>query len=283
MPKPILITGFVPGYPNPQLTLEIAKTCQQAGADILELSASFSEPVADGPTLQLAHQRVLASGFTKKQAFDLYHQFSRESASPLFLIEYANIIYHLGFDCYYRTAAASGINYVAVPDVPIEEATPFVASAKKHGLAQIFLIAPTTLSVVNGTLSVPTTPDERVKKIVQLALQTTTRTNKLIKTPLPTFLYLVSTTGTTGSRGQLASDTLSFIKRVRKLTELPLIVGFGISKKEHIKKIISAGASGAVTCSKIVDIVHRNQKNPTDMLKTIGNYVQSLKISSLAP
>src|SRR3989338_3639694 len=91
-----LITGLVPGYPTPPLSLKIAETLARAGADILELSASFSEPIADGPTLQLAHQRVLASNFSKNDAFTLYKQIKKLTHLPLFLIEYANVIYHCG-------------------------------------------------------------------------------------------------------------------------------------------------------------------------------------------
>ena len=141
MTKPTLITGFVPGYPNKNLSLSIAKACLNSGADILELSASFSEPVADGPTLQLAHQKVLASNFSKADAFRLYEKIKFETKTPLFLIEYANIIYKIGFDDYYRRAAGAGINYITVPDVPLEESAPFVKAAKKYDIAQIFLLS----------------------------------------------------------------------------------------------------------------------------------------------
>lgn len=259
MSKPILITGFVPGYPNSKLSFEIAKTCIAAGADILELSASFSEPVADGPTLQLAHQRVLASGFTKSDAFALYKKIKVDTKAPLFLIEYANIIYKMGFDKYYTRARASGINYITVPDVPLEESAPFVAAAKKHELAQIFLIAPTT-------------PDKRVKEIVRAAGQTKN------DAPLSTFLYLVSVTGVTGSRQNISPETKQFIKRVRKLTDLPLIVGFGISQVRHVKDVMAASANGVVTCSKIVDIIHRESEKPKLMLNSISSYIQNLTV-----
>src|SRR3989338_6222081 len=130
--KSVIVTGLVPGYPTKELSLEIAKTLRENGADILELSASFSEPIADGPTLQLAHQRVLSSGFTKKDAFALYKKIKDATSAPLFLIEYANVIYQIGFDAYYKKASEAGINYILVPDVPLEESSPFVEGAKKH-------------------------------------------------------------------------------------------------------------------------------------------------------
>ncbi len=261
-----LIAGLVPGYPTQKLSIKIAKTLHKAGADILELSASFSEPIADGPTLQLAHQKVLSSKFTKKDAFALYRKIKNETAAPLFLIEYANVIYQIGFEEYYKKAAEAGINYILVPDAPVEESAMFAKSAKKRGIAHIFMIAPTT-------------DDERIKKIAQQAklyetrLSTDTATEAL---PFPSFLYLVSITGVTGSRKSISKDTLSFIKRVRSATNLPLIVGFGISAKEHVDSVVAAGATGVVTCSPIVDMAHNLKEKPEQMLKEIGEFVTLL-------
>ncbi len=250
-----LITGLVPGYPTPTLSLEIAKTMRKAGADILELSASFSEPIADGPTLQLAHQKVLSSKFAKEDAFELYKKIKDETRAPLFLIEYANVIYQIGFDAYYKKAAGAGINYILVPDVPLEESAPFVQSARAEGIAHIFMIAPTT-------------SDERIKMIVHSAEKHTA--------PFPTFLYLVSVTGVTGSRKNVSDETIDFIKRVRLATDLQLIVGFGISAREHIQAVIKAGADGVVTCSPIIDIAHNLKENPDLMLRKIAKYMNSL-------
>jgi tryptophan synthase alpha chain len=264
MAESILITGLVPGYPNQNLSLKIAQTLIKAGADILELSASFSEPIADGPTLQLAHKRVLDSSFNKHQSFNLYRKIAKLTDKPLFLIEYGNIIYQWGFDRYYHAAAMAGIKYLAVPDVPLEESAPFVEAAKKYNIAQIFLIAPTT-------------PNERVLDIARKAQKTVTWSENLTRSQLPSsFLYLVSVTGVTGSRKTVSAETINFIKRVRSLTNLPLIVGFGISKSAHIKAVIAAGADGIVTCSPIVDIIHKKQKIPARMLKAISDYVKSL-------
>jgi len=259
MQKLILITGLVPGYPNEKTSLKIAQVLSNSGADVLELSASFSEPVADGPTLQMAHQKVLAGSFDKAQAFALYKKISQKIKTPLFLIEYANIIYRLGFDNYYARASKAGIKYLAVPDVPLEEISPFLRAAKKHGIAQIFLLAPTT-------------PDDRARGIIKIA------ESSVISSELPTFIYLVSVTGVTGSRTKISLETQKFVKRIRKLTNLPLIVGFGISKKSHVQAVLKAGGSGVVTCSKIVDIVHKHQKDFKKMLDQTRAYVNGLKV-----
>ena len=250
-----LITGLVPGYPTPELSLETAKTLHKSGADILELSASFSEPIADGPTLQLAHQKVLSSNFSKKDAFALYKKIKDETRAPLFLIEYANVIYQIGFEEYYKKAAGAGINYILVPDAPLEESAPFAESARAEGIAHIFMIAPTT-------------NDERIKMIVHKAKKHTD--------PFPTFLYLVSVTGVTGRRKNVSDETIAFIKRVRSTTDIPLIVGFGISAREHIQALINAGANGAVTCSPIIDIAHNLKEKPEQMQNTIARYITSL-------
>ncbi len=259
--KHILITGLVPGYPTPELSLEIAKTLRNAGADILELSASFSEPIADGPTLQLAHQRVLASRFTKKDAFALYKKIKEETQAPLFLIEYANVIYQIGFDAYYKKAADSGINYILVPDVPLEESEPFRNAAAQAGIAHIFMLAPTT-------------DYTRVKRIVEQAQKY--KPANAASRPVPTFLYLVSVTGVTGSRKDVSDETLAFIKHVRLATDLPLIVGFGISAPEHIQAVVNAGADGAVTCSPIIDISHNLKEKPEQIQSAIARYIASL-------
>jgi len=139
------MAGIVPGYPDLETSFRIAQTIIKSGADILELSASFSDPVADGPTLQQAHAQVLKQGINKDQIFDLYkkiHDFSPKT--PLFVIEYANCVYSPGIDDYYKKLAESGIDALLIPDLSIEEATPFLKVAEKYGIDQIFIVAPTT-------------------------------------------------------------------------------------------------------------------------------------------
>lgn len=258
MKKTLLITGLVPGYPNAQTSIEIAKTCARAGADILELSASFSEPIADGKTLQLAHSRVLKSGFSKNDAFKTYQKIKQQTSAPLFLIEYANIIYHNGIENYCKKLSAAGINYLAIPDVPIEESIAFAAAAQKNNIAYIFLIAPTT-------------PITRMKKIIRAA-----QNAKQNKCEPANFLYLVSVTGVTGKRDMISPSTVSFIKRVRKFTAMPLIVGFGISNSVQVKTVINAGANGIVTCSPIVEMAHKIQNNNSALFANISRYIKQL-------
>lgn len=141
----VFMAGIVPGFPDLETSLEIAKTIIESGADILELSASFSDPIADGPTLQQAHQQVLKQGITKVQVFELYKKIRGAfSNTPLFVIEYANCVYRPGINEYYRQLAESGVDGLLIPDLSLEEAEPFLEAANAHKISQIFIVAPTT-------------------------------------------------------------------------------------------------------------------------------------------
>jgi tryptophan synthase alpha chain len=121
----------------------------------------------------------------------------------------------------------------------------------------------------------PTTPNQRIKKIILAAKKTASHNSQT----LPTFLYLVSVTGVTGSHKTVSQETIDFIKRVKRTTDIALIVGFGISQSKHIIQIVSAGADGVVTCSPIVEIIHNQQKTPEKMFRAIGEYVRGLGIA----
>jgi len=249
----IFMAGLVPGFPDLETCFEIAKTIIEAGADILELSASFSDPVADGPTLQQAYQHVLKQGITKKQVFQLYKKIrSAFPDIPLFVIEYANCVYRPGINEYYRQLAESGVDGLLIPDLSLEESAPFLSAANEHKISQIFIVAPTT-------------PNERIIKINQAS---------------SVFLYLVTVTGVTDQREQFLQETAGFIKKVKQITPLPLIAGFGISKPEHVKQAISAGADGVVSCSSIINLIRQNMASslPREATaKLLANYINDMK------
>ena len=241
----VFMAGIVPGFPDLATSFEIAKTIIEAGADILELSASFSDPVADGPVLQQAHNYVLKQGIAKKQVFQLYKEIRTNFQDiPLFVIEYANCVYRPGINEYYRQLAESGVDGLLIPDLSLEESAPFLEAANNHKISQIFIVAPTT-------------PNERIIKISAASSD---------------FLYLVTVTGVTGHREQFLQETTNFIKRVKQITALPLIAGFGISKPEHVKRAISAGADGVVSCSSIISLIRQNQN-----MKLLADYIKDMK------
>lgn len=248
-----LIVGTVPGYPNLKTSFEIIKTIVKSGADILELSASFSDPIADGPTLVQAHQKVLNSGISKNQIFDFYKKITQSFDIPIFVIEYANIIYKIGLDRYFKEMSNSGIENLIIPDVPLEEMGPFYNTSLKHKVNLALLVAPTSSNL-------------RIKKIVKKS---------------KSFLYAVSITGVTGVRKKIGSLTINFVKRLRKLTSLPLVVGFGISKPEDIKILNKLGVDGVVICSKIVNLINENLINKKRMIKELENYIAIMKKSTL--
>ncbi|MCG2689986.1 tryptophan synthase subunit alpha [Candidatus Parcubacteria bacterium] len=248
------MAGIVPGFPDLETSFEVAKTIIESGADILELSASFSDPVADGPTLQQAHAHVLKQGITKEQVFQLYKKIrSVFSDTPLFVIEYANCVYRPGINEYYRQLSESGVDSLLIPDLSFEESAPFLEAANAHKISQIFIIAPTT-------------PNERILKLDKAS---------------SVFLYLVTITGVTGQREQFLQETTDFIKRVKQTTPLPLIAGFGISKPEHVKQAISAGADGVVSCSAIINLIKENKTNKMEIQKQLQYYIKDMKNATL--
>lgn len=244
-----LIIGTVPGYPDLETSFEIVKKIISSGADILELSSSFSDPIADGPTLTHAHQKVLSSGITKKQIFDFYKKITANFNVPIFVIEYANIIYKIGFDKYFKQINESGIDTLIIPDVPIEELEPFYNAALKNNVDLALLVAPTS-------------SNERIKLIA--------KKSKI-------FVYCVLIAGVTGARRLISDNTINFIKRVRRLIKLPLAVGFGISQTQHIEVLSKYNINGFVICSKIIDIINKNLSNKKTMLDELGSYISAMK------
>ncbi len=250
----IFMAGIVPGFPDLETSFEIAKKIIEAGADILELSASFSDPVADGPTLQQAHSHILKQGITKRQVFQLYKKIRFAFPdTPLFVIEYANCVYRPGINEYYKQLSESGVDSLLIPDLSLEESAPFLEAANAHKINQIFIVAPTT-------------PNERILKLSEAS---------------SVFLYLVTITGVTGQREQFLQETSDFIKRVKQTTLLLLIAGFGISKPEHVKQMLSAGADGVVTCSAIINLIKENKRNKPEMQKKLQDYINGMKVATL--
>jgi len=238
------------GDPNYKTSLDIVKKVIDAGADVLELGIPFSDPIADGKTIQAADMRALKSGMNTDKAFDLIKNVRKYNDKiPIGLLVYGNLIYQRGINKFYNDAAKSGVNSVLVADVPIEESDDYIKSARTNKIDTVFIVSPLT-------------SNERIKKIVS---KTTG------------FVYVVSRLGVTGARAKLESSTLGMIKKIRKFTKKPLCVGFGISKPEHVKAVTKAGADGAIVGSAIVNLIEKNVNNKSKMLKKIGDYIKSMK------
>ncbi|PKL71756.1 MAG: tryptophan synthase subunit alpha [Methanobacteriales archaeon HGW-Methanobacteriales-2] len=243
------IPFIVAGDPDFETSLEIVKTFVENGADALEIGFAFSDPVADGPTVQDADLRALNSGMTTKRGFEFIKRIREFTTIPIGLLVYYNLIYQIGIDHFYEAALESGVNAVLAADLPPEEAQDAVAASRKYGVQQVFMAAQTTTN-------------ERLQKISGLC---------------EGFLYVVAVMGVTGARGDLQISTVELIERVRSHTDLPLSVGFGISKPEHVANVIKVGADGAIVASAILNIITENLEDKVAMKEKIGKFCRELK------
>ncbi len=242
--------GFtVAGDPDKETSVRIAKALIDGGTDILEFGVPFSDPVADGPTIQRADDRALAAGTTPDTIFAIVRDVRAYSEVPIVFLTYYNTIYRRGIDRFYREAHEAGVDGILVADMPVEESEEVVEIAQKYGIDPIFLITQTT-------------SDERMDTIVRHARG---------------YLYLVSVLGVTGARKTVAPEALALLHRVRTHTDLPLAIGFGISTPDHVKTCQDAGADGVIVGSAIVDIVEKNLGNPVAMENAIRQYVAGMK------
>lgn len=236
------------GYPDIQATLELVPALEAAGADALELGVPFSDPVADGATIQRASEGALRNGVTLARCLEMLGQLRRERGVglPVLLMGYYNVFFAYGVERIAADLAAAGGDGLIVPDLPPEEAAPLHAALRSHGLDLIFFVAPTS-------------SDERIRTITAGASG---------------FLYCVSLTGVTGARERLADELPTFLKRVRAATDLPLVVGFGISRPEHIARLKGL-ADGAIVASALIDLLDRTP--PAERIAAIQAYLRALK------
>ncbi len=245
---PAFIAFTVAGDPDPGMSVRIARTLIDAGADILELGVPFSDPPGDGPTIQKADERALNAGTTTDTVFSIVREIRAFSDIPIVLLTYFNPVYRRGPDRFYREAHEAGVDGILIADLPVEEADEVVDLSRRYGIDQIFLV------------SRDTSP-KRLKVIARHA---------------GGFLYLVSVHGVTGARPEIPEELPAFIHRVREQTALPLAVGFGISTPDHVSAVCRAGANGAIVGSAIVEIIERNLSREPEMMAGLHAYTSSL-------
>ncbi len=244
-----LVPFIVIGDPDYRTSLKIIKTVVESGADILELGFPFSDPIADGPTIQAADVRSLKSKIDTDKCFNFIKEVRKITDIPIGLLVYYNLIYQRGTKKFFYDCKLAGVTSVLAADVPVEESEEITQSARKHKIDTVFLVSPLTDN----------------------------RRLKLITKKCRGFIYIVSRLGVTGAKEDLKESTLKLIKRVKKHTHLPLCVGFGISRPEHIQSVCKAGADGAIVGSAIVKIIEQNINNKKLMINKIKTYVESLK------
>jgi tryptophan synthase alpha chain len=222
-----LMPYLMSGFPERDSVLALAPALEAAGADLFELGVPFSDPLADGATVQRASERALANGAHLPATIAAVATLrARGVAAPIVLMGYYNPFLQYGLDRLVADAAAAGVDGLIIPDLPPEEAAECLAACRAGGLDLIQFIAPTT-------------PDDRVAEIVRVASG---------------FIYCVALTGVTGARTSLWEGLPAFLQRVRRHTDLPLVVGFGISTAEHVRQV-SAHAQGAIVASALIDAI----------------------------
>jgi tryptophan synthase alpha chain len=246
--------AFIPfvvlGDPNPKTSFEIIKTLIKNGADALELGFAFSDPIADGKTVQEADQRALAAGMDTDKALSLIKKIrALDKEIPISLLIYYNLILQRGIEKFYSDAKSAGVDAVLAADCPVEESEPLLSAAKKSGIDQVFIVAPTTTQ-------------SRLKKILETASG---------------YIYLVGLLGVTGARTSLQNHTIELIKKVKPHSKLPVCVGFGISRPEHVKGIVLAGANGAIVGSAIINLIKKNAGNSNAILKSVSSFCLEMK------
>jgi tryptophan synthase alpha chain len=244
-----VIPFFVIGDPDYKTSLSIVKTAIDAGADILELGIPFSDPIADGPTIQKADIRSLKNGMTVKKAREFIREIKQHKDIPIGLLMYYNLIYQYGTEKFFNDFHQAGVNSVLVADLSIDDADEIVGPAKKAGLDTVFMVTPNT-------------GQERIK---------------LIASKTTGFIYAVSLLGVTGSRKKLSGSVKGLVGKIKKQTSVPVCVGFGISTPEHAVEVAKAGADGVIIGSKIVSLIENNLKNKKKCLSEVAKFIDSVK------
>src|SRR5436305_4329710 len=249
----VLIPYFMCGYPSAHQSIELTLAAAQMGADIIELGMPFSDPLADGATIQHAGHIALENGTTIHRCFEIASEISDRCDVPLVLMGYYNPILVYGLGAFCQRAVESGVCGLIIPDLPPEEADPLQRAAKKYGLSLIFLIPPTS-------------PNERITHIAKMA-----------SSGYGSFLYCVALNGVTGARTTLPKDLHVFIQRVKDYTKeyhLPLAVGFGISTPEHVSELITF-AEGVVVGSAVVKLINEHVEE-AQQIKALKRYIVGL-------
>jgi tryptophan synthase alpha chain len=245
--KPGLIAYVTAGDPDLPETARILVSLSHNGADVIEVGVPFSDPLADGPVIQRASERALASGTTLRRTLQTIKDARAAIASPLVLFTYANPILRVGESEFVRLAADAGVDGVLVLDLPVEEAEPFRRRLVDADIDPIFLLSPTTT-------------DERIRMSARLGRG---------------FLYIISRLGVTGARDRVAADAEALVRRVRAHSDLPLALGFGISTPEQVAEV-GRWVDAAVVGSALVNVIAQHGR-AGDLADRVGSYARWLK------
>jgi len=246
-----LITYMMGGYPTLERSVDVAEALIDGGADIIEVGVPFSDPIADGPIIQSAGKKALENGMSLRRVLKLCRTIRNQHSLPIVLMGYLNPIYQMGYERFFDEAEASNVDGVIIPDLPLEESDDFRATARAHGVDVILLAAPST-------------SPSRLREIASCTSG---------------FLYLVSVYGVTGPRRKIPARSLGFIKQVVRTVsrQVPLSVGFGVSKPEQVKTIARTGAKGVVVGSSLINELLKSPAFSKAVLSRLKIRTQQLK------
>jgi len=242
-----LLAYLTAGDPSPARTPELVEALVRGGADLVELGVPFSDPIADGPVIQRAGERALKAGTTLHKVLEIAREIRKRSEVPLLLFTYLNPVVRYGLDRLAKDAAECGIDGCLLTDASVEEAHEYVGAMHKYGLDTVFLAAPTS----------------------------TERRLKLVAKYSTGFVYLVSRTGVTGEQVSLSTAVAPLVRAMRAVTDLPLAVGFGVSRPEHVAELATQ-VDAVVVGSALVRVIEQHLDSP-DLAQELEAFVRQLK------
>ena len=248
--KLALMPFIMAGDPNIEITSEILLKLQENGADLIELGVPYSDPLADGPVIQVAASRALKSGTSLNKVIKLLESLKGKLKIPIILFSYLNPLLCFGFGKFCEMASNAGVSGLIVPDLPLEEAYKFSKIVSNHSMDLILLVAPTT-------------PFERMKQI---------------SNHTKGFTYLVSVTGVTGERSKMENRVENLISKLKDVNSNPIAVGFGISTSEHVNKVREWGADGVIIGSAFVKRISSSSEK--DVVDHVGEFCKEMRLAA---
>ncbi|MCL4534760.1 MAG: tryptophan synthase subunit alpha [Bacteroidetes bacterium] len=243
-----LVAYLTVGYPDPEATLALVPALAEAGCDLVELGIPFSDPLADGTTIQRASYEALLRGITPRRCLEIAAEVSPRAGVPLLFMGYYNPIMHYGPAAFCADAAAAGIGGLIVPDLPPEEGEALQTAAAARGISLVYLLSPTS-------------PPERIATVAGQASG---------------FIYLVSLTGVTGARAELSEGLEDFVARVRAVASQPLCVGFGVSTPAQAARV-AAVADGVIVGSRLLQVIEEAATQGRDPVGVAAAFIRGLR------
>jgi tryptophan synthase alpha chain len=238
------------GDPSLEESGDILDALVEGGADMIEVGIPFSDPIADGPTIQAAADRALAGGATPAACFEILRAFrARHPGVPVGVLTYANLVLARGRDAFYRACAEAGVDSVLVADAPVMEAEPFAAAARAHGIDPVLIAAPNT-------------PEATLRRVAELGQG---------------YTYCVARAGVTGIETEMALNHNELLQLLRSFDAPPPVLGFGISRPEHVRAALDAGAAGVISGSAIVKLI----ESEADAIGAVRAFVATMKEATM--